>query len=96
MVPSCGLEASGSLDLPVCDGFDIFRKTPNGETLWIESSPNLEVAIERIKLIAAKDSGEYIVFCQATQEVVATETAPKQREHYETDTGKIGHASKNR
>jgi hypothetical protein len=58
----------------MCDGFDIFRKSPNGEALWIASSPDLEAAIERVKLIAAKDSGEYIVFCQATQEVTAVAT----------------------
>jgi dipeptidase len=58
----------------MCDAFDIFRKSPEGGMVWIASSKDLEAAKERIKLMAANEPREYIVFCQATQEVVEVST----------------------
>jgi len=59
----------------MCDAFDIFRKSSDTRMVWIASSTDFE-ADERIKLIAAKEPGEYIVFCQTTQELVAVATTP--------------------
>jgi hypothetical protein len=63
----------------MCDGFDIFRKSPDNRLVWLASSTDLEAANERINLIAATEPGEYVLFCQATQELVAVATtlAPK-------------------
>ncbi len=60
----------------MCDAFDIFRKSSDTRMVWIASSTDFEAANERIKLIAAKEPGEYIVFCQAAQELVAVATTP--------------------
>ena len=61
------------------DGFDIFRKALDGGIVWIESVKDLEAARERIKLLIAKKKGEYVIFCQATQEIVSegSTVAPK-------------------
>ena len=58
----------------MCDGFDIFRKTSGIGLLWIASASSLEEANEYIKSTLSGVPGEYVVFCQATQEVVAVET----------------------
>jgi hypothetical protein len=60
----------------MCDAFDIFRKSSDTRMVWIASSTDFEATNERIKLIAAKEPGEYIVFCQAAQELVAVATRP--------------------
>lgn len=40
------------------------------------SAPDLESAHEQIQRVAAKEPGEYILFCQATQQVVAVSRMP--------------------
>ena len=55
------------------DSFDILRKLADGGIVWIESASDLQTAKERIKLFAANRPGEYIVFCQITGSMVATE-----------------------
>jgi len=59
------------------DGLDIFRTLTGGGMLWIACVSDLEAAKEHIKPAAVKAPGECIVFCQATQEVVAAEPAPE-------------------
>ena len=53
------------------DAFDILKKLPDGGVVWIESAKDLESARERIKLFATFKPGEYVVFCQETQSVIA-------------------------
>jgi hypothetical protein len=52
--------------------FDILRKLADGGIVWIESANDLQTAKERIRLFAANQPGEYIVFCQITGSIVAT------------------------
>jgi hypothetical protein len=59
----------------MCDGFDIFRKLPDGRLAWLACAASLDAATQHIALIAANVPGEYVVFCQATQQVVSV-TAP--------------------
>ena len=53
------------------DAFDIPKKLPDGGVVWIESAKDLESARERIKLFATFKPGEYVVFSQETQSVIA-------------------------
>jgi hypothetical protein len=55
------------------DRFDLLRKLSDGGIVWIESANDLQTAKERIKLFAANRPGEFIVFCQLTGTIVATE-----------------------
>lgn len=53
------------------DTFDILKKLPDGGIVWIESAKDLEIAQGRIKLFASYQPGEYVIFCQQTQSVIA-------------------------
>ena len=53
------------------NAFDILKKLPDGGIVWIEAVKDLETARERIKLFATFKPGEYVVFCQETQSVIA-------------------------
>jgi hypothetical protein len=52
--------------------FDIFQKSTDDSLVWIESARDLDAADGRIMMLAAHKPGEYVVFCQSTQQVVAT------------------------
>lgn len=45
--------------------FDIFQNLPDG-LRWIEASPDLETAKERVRVIGASSPGTYIIFSQKT------------------------------
>ena len=61
------------------DGFDILRKLPDGGIVWLESSKDLETAKQRIKVFAANKPGEYVIFSQKMQTIVATEVSHPQK-----------------
>ena len=52
--------------------FDIFQKSTDDSLVWIESARDLDAADGRIMVLAANKPGEYVVFCQSTQRIVAT------------------------
>ena len=51
--------------------FDILQKIDDVNFLWIEVVEGLRTAIARIEELQARTSGEYVVFDQRTQQVVA-------------------------
>jgi hypothetical protein len=53
------------------NAFDILKKLPDGGIVWIEAVKDLETARERIELMANYKPGDYVVFCQETQSVIA-------------------------
>jgi hypothetical protein len=53
------------------DAFDILKKLPDGGIVWIEAAKDLETARERIKLFSTLKPGDYVVFCQETQSIIA-------------------------
>jgi hypothetical protein len=53
------------------DAFDILRKLPDGGIVWIEAAKDLETARERIELFSTLKPGDYVVFCQETQSIIA-------------------------
>src|SRR6266852_8752788 len=66
------------------NAFDILKKLPDGGIVWIEAAKDLESARERIKLFAAYKPGEYVVFCQETQSVIAMPWVSFSRHEAET------------
>lgn len=53
------------------DAFDILKKLPDGGIVWLEAAKDLETARERIELFATYKPGEYVLFCQETQSIIA-------------------------
>jgi len=66
------------------NAFDILKKLPDGGIVWIEAVKDLETARERIKLFATFKPGEYVVFCQETQSVIAMPWVSFSRQDGET------------
>ena len=62
------------------DAFDILKKMPDGGIVWIEAAQDLETARERIKQFANYKPGEYIIFSQETQSVIAMPWVSFERE----------------
>ena len=58
------------------DAFDILRKLPDGGIVWLESAKDLQSARQRIQLFASLRPGEYVIFSQATQSVIAMPWVP--------------------
>jgi hypothetical protein len=50
---------------------DILKRQGDGGFVWIEAASDVRVAEERISRMAEKDPGEYFVFDQRTQQIVA-------------------------
>ena len=73
----------------MCDGFDILRKLPDGGIVWIESAKDLDSAQERVKVFAVNKPGDYVIFCQATQALVAAPPARSQEKTDESFPGKF-------
>ena len=51
--------------------FDILQKIDDVNFLWVEVVEGLRTAIARIEELQARTPGEYVVFDQRTQQVVA-------------------------
>jgi hypothetical protein len=62
------------------DAFDILKKLPDGGIVWVEAAKDLETAKERIKQFANYKPGEYIIFSQETQSVIAMPWVAFERE----------------
>jgi hypothetical protein len=71
------------------NAFDILRKLPDGGIVWIEAAKDLESARERIKLFATYKPGEYVIFCQETQSIIAMPWILFSRQEAETTTPKM-------
>jgi hypothetical protein len=50
---------------------DILKRQSDGGFVWIEASNDVRVAEERISYLAKTNPGEYFVFDQRTQQIVA-------------------------
>ena len=56
--------------------FDLFRLDPTGNPIWIDMMADLTTAAKRLKQLALTVPGEYFIFSQAAQKIVAVEGAP--------------------
>jgi hypothetical protein len=50
---------------------DILKRQSDGSFMWIEAVGDMRVAEERISHLAGMDPGEYFVFDQRSQQIVA-------------------------
>lgn len=50
---------------------DILRRQSDGSFLWIEAAGDLNAAEERMSQLADREPGEYFVFDQTSQQIVA-------------------------
>jgi hypothetical protein len=50
---------------------DILKRQKDGSFVWIEAASDAEVAEERLSQLASISPGEYFVFDQRTQQIVA-------------------------
>lgn len=55
---------------------DILKRQVDGSFVWIEAASDLRVAEERISHLACLDPGEYFVFDQRSQQIVAKVAKP--------------------
>jgi hypothetical protein len=65
--------------------FDILKKLPDGGIVWIEAAKDLETARERVKQLATYKPGEYVIFCQKTQVVIAMPWVTYPRQELEAE-----------
>ena len=57
--------------------FDILRRHRDGSLLWLEAAADLQVAKSRLQQLYASSPGDYFVFDQGSQQVVARSAEPK-------------------
>jgi hypothetical protein len=50
---------------------DILRRQSDGSFMWIEAANDMRVAEERLSELADEEPGEYFVFDQRSQQIVA-------------------------
>jgi hypothetical protein len=55
--------------------YDILKKDA-AELVWLEAAHDLEAAKSRVKELAARASGEYVIYDQRTRRIVASFIAP--------------------
>jgi hypothetical protein len=58
---------------------DILKRQSDGSFVWIEAVSDLRVAEDRISQLACAEPGEYFVFDQRTQQIVAKIAKPAMR-----------------
>ncbi|MCU1242075.1 MAG: hypothetical protein JWO71_2801 [Candidatus Acidoferrum typicum] len=50
---------------------DILKRQMDGSFVWIEAASEMHIAEQRISQLASREPGEYFVFDQRTQQIVA-------------------------
>jgi hypothetical protein len=50
---------------------DILKRQVDGSFIWIEAAAEMDMAEQRISQLASREPGEYFVFDQRTQQIVA-------------------------
>ncbi|HEY4818629.1 MAG TPA: hypothetical protein VIH67_14455 [Candidatus Acidoferrum sp.] len=53
------------------DLIDVMRKRDDGSLIWVEAVQNVEAAKSRINNFGKTAPGEYVIFDQNTQQIVA-------------------------
>jgi hypothetical protein len=54
--------------------YDIFRKLPEGQSIWIEAVQNLELAHVRLATLTKSEPGDYILYDLSRRLIVAEAT----------------------
>jgi hypothetical protein len=53
------------------EAYDIFRKDA-AALVWVEALPDLQTAEQRVKELAQRSHGEYVIYDQRKQQIVST------------------------
>lgn len=53
--------------------FDLFKRDSSGRLIWLGVADDLKAAAGRLKELASGTPGEYLVFSQQAQQMVAIE-----------------------
>jgi hypothetical protein len=61
--------------LTLTPSYDILRKDA-AALVWVQAMDNLELAKLRIRELAARSEGEYVIFDQRTRQIVDRFTTP--------------------
>jgi hypothetical protein len=61
------------------DSIDVMRKQNDGTLIWVEAVQSVEVAKSRINNFGRTMPGEYVIFDQTTQQIVACVVADATR-----------------
>lgn len=56
---------------------DILKRQSDGSFIWIETVADIESARNRLRHLAGTSPGEYFVFDQKLQQIVATTAQPR-------------------
>jgi hypothetical protein len=51
--------------------FDILKRHEDGSFIWLEAAPDLQTAQARLRELCARVPGDYFVFDQKSQQIVA-------------------------
>ena len=51
--------------------FDILRRHEDGSFIWLETAHEIEIAKARLQELCAQTAGNYFVFDQKSQQIVA-------------------------
>jgi hypothetical protein len=50
--------------------YDMLRKDPDGNFIWLEAATDLAVRRARLRYLAAKAPGDYVLFDRAKQQTI--------------------------
>jgi hypothetical protein len=56
--------------------FDLLRRDPDGSFIWIEAAADLVLARTRLRELASRAPGEYVLFDQTRQETIEKVSSP--------------------
>jgi hypothetical protein len=56
--------------------FDLLRRDPDGSFIWIEAAADLVLARRRLRELASRAPGEYVLFDQTSQETIEKVSSP--------------------
>lgn len=65
----------GSTEVTLTPSYDILKKDA-AALVWVQAMDNLELAKMRIRELAARSEGEYVIFDQRTRQIVDRFTTP--------------------
>ena len=69
--PACGYRSEATRRLMRAPHLDILKRQTDGSFVWIEAASDLREAEERLSVLVDRDPGEYFVFDQRSQQIVA-------------------------
>jgi hypothetical protein len=70
-----GIQILNGVNTMPIPSFDLFKRDGSGRLIWLGVADDLKAAASRLKELASITPGEYLVFSQQSQKIVAMEAA---------------------